>query len=117
MFSTSIEPLIEPYLVAFGVPAIAVLMGMTWYKLTSRRTRPFEPTLWWMFRWSYIYLVLLAGVLSQVDYLVALYLAHPTLFIFGTVIFLFVIFTPAVLDWRRATRKEQQQLARRKDEE
>jgi hypothetical protein len=103
-----IEHKIEPYAVMFVVPAVAVLMGMVWYKLTSRRNRPFEPTLWFVFRWGYILLVLSAPVWANLDRLIALHRSQPALFLVGTVAALFVVF-----DWRRAVRKERRQLEQR----
>ena len=99
---------IEPYVVGLAVPAIAVLMGMAWTKLTSRRNRPFEPTLWFVVRWGFILLLLSELPLANVDNLVSFHRSHPLLFVLGAVAAMFAVFTPAVLDWRRAVRKDQE---------
>jgi membrane-bound metal-dependent hydrolase YbcI (DUF457 family) len=107
---------IEPYIVGLAVPAAAVLMGMAWYKFTSRRNRKFEPTLWFAFRWGFILLLVGEIPLANADNLIRFHRSHPVLFVLGTLTALFLVFMPAVLDWRRAVKKERRQLERaRKD--
>lgn len=104
MFSHSIEP----YFVGIAIPTMAVLAGMGWYKLTNRRNRPFEPTLWFVFRWGFILLLLLELTLADVDALVAFHHSHTLLFWLATVVILFAVFASALVDWRRAVRKDRE---------
>lgn len=96
----------EPFIVELAVPAVGVLLAMGWYKLTSRRNRPFEPTLWFLFRWGFIVIVLTELVGENADYLLRLHRSNPGPFILGTVVAIIVVFTPAVLHWRRAVPKD-----------
>jgi hypothetical protein len=101
---------IEPYIVGLGVPTLVVLMGLGWSKLTSRRNRPIEPTLWFVARWTFILLLLSEIPIANGDYLIGLHRRHPGFFAIVTVTSVFAVFTPAVFDWRRAVRKERRQV-------
>lgn len=103
-----LSPSIKPYIVGTAIPTVGVLLGMGWYKLTNRRDRPFEPTLWFVFRWAFIFLLLLEPPMAYADFLVAFHHTHPILFWLATVVVLFAVFTPAVFDWRRAARKDKE---------
>jgi hypothetical protein len=61
-----------------------------------------------MFRWAFIIFVLIEVLLANVDNLLSFDHSHPMLFALGTGLAIFVVFTPAVLDWHRAVRREQQ---------
>jgi hypothetical protein len=67
---------------------------------------PFEPTLWFLFRWGFIVIVLTELVSENADYLLRLHRSNPGPFILGTVVAIIVVFTPAVLHWRRAAPKD-----------
>jgi uncharacterized protein YybS (DUF2232 family) len=71
-------------IVGLALPAVSVLLGMAWYKLTSRRNCPFEPTLWCMFRWTFIIFVLIEVLLANLDNLLSFDHSHPMLFALGT---------------------------------
>jgi hypothetical protein len=104
---------IEPFVVGLALPAVSVLLGMAWYKLTSRRNRPFEPTLWLVFRWAFVIIVLIEVLLANVDNLISFHRSKPMLFAIGTASAILVVLTPAVIDWRLAARKERRQTEQR----
>jgi hypothetical protein len=101
---------LEPVLVLFGVPAVGVLLGMGWYKITTRIGRPFEPTLWFVFRWGYIF-VFLSGVgASFLGKVLEWYSFDRLRFVLSMIAFalaLVCFFGLAIADWRRAVEKEQ----------
>ena|ERR1700690_1862358 len=105
MLNTSVEP----YLVIVIVPAISVLLGMAWSKVTSRRNRPFEPTLWFVVRWGYIFLFLAGCGFLKLDDLLQLQTTNHKRFQLSLIclaLFAIVFVLVAAADWRRAVRKE-----------
>lgn len=97
---------IEQYLTEPLFAGLATLMGMVWYKLTARRGRRFEPTLWWLFRWFFIFFTLLGYGLATLNYGIRLFKQYPAFapLIAGLLIAGFIGL--AASDWRHAVRRE-----------
>jgi hypothetical protein len=97
---------IEPYVVAPVVAAASVLLCMAWSKLTVRRNRPFEPTLWFVFRWGFILLMAVAYFASVLGRVIRLSRIYPLLSGVCITVAVLAFLYIAALDWRRSARKE-----------
>jgi len=73
---------IEQYLTEPFFAALGVLLGMGWYKLVGRRNRQFEPTLWWLFRWTFVFLTACGYMFATLDALIRLCHSY-SIFFFG----------------------------------
>lgn len=95
---------IQQYLMEPVFGAVAVLLAMVWSKLTVRRNRPFEPTLWFVVRWGFILVTLSGYVFATLDHIIKLHTEYPALCTIGIVTLVITFATIAAWDWRRSAR-------------
>ena len=97
---------IPSYAAPLLLAPIPIVMGMAWYKITSRRNRTFEPTLWWLFRWAYLFEVSVGygAVLASRFELWAR--AHSLSALLLVTVFLLSFVSAATADWRATRRRE-----------
>ncbi len=97
---------IEQYLAEPIIAGVGVLLAMAWYKVISRRGRPFEPTLWWLFRWAYVFLVASGYVFATLDALSRFFKVHSVLFALNAGVSLLLFVGLAAVDWKASRRRE-----------
>jgi hypothetical protein len=98
--------LIQQYLMEPVFGAVAVLLVVFWSKLTVRRNRPFEPTLWFVVRWGFILVTLSGYVFATLDKILKLHKEYPGLCSLSILTLLIIFVTVAAWDWRRSSIRE-----------
>jgi len=102
----TIQHLFEDYLTEPLFAGLGVLLGMAWYKAVARRHRPFEPTLWWLMRWSFVFVTVIGYVLNEADRLQQLWPRFHIAEIGAGMIITALFIILAFLDWRHACARE-----------
>jgi hypothetical protein len=83
--------------------AVAMLLVVLWSKLTVRRNRPFEPTLWFVVRWGFILVTLSGYVFASLDQILKVHKEYPGLCSLSILTLLIIFVTVAAWNWRRSS--------------
>ena len=97
---------VQQYLMEPVFGTVAVLLVMVWSKLTVRRNRPFEPTLWFVIRWGFILVTLSGYIFATLDRIFSLQKQYPAPCELCILVLITAFVTIAAWDWRRCVRLE-----------